>query len=141
VFRILIILAVSIAIGSTAVVAAADDQTTPTVSQRADGRLLPDGADIPTAPATRPDDRADRPSPGSLTEPTTVMNRPDGRTLPDAVDASTATAPVLIRTIDSGTPSFDWLAALIGALAVGGVALAIGGILVARQHSPSPARR
>ena len=40
----------------------------------------------------------------------------------------------------SSTGSFDWLDALIGALAAAGVALAICGVLVARYHVPSPAR-
>ena len=139
-FRIPLILAVFLALTCTAVAVAADDQTAPTVSQRADGRLLPDGADIPTAPPTRPDDRANRFTPGSLTEPTVVTARPDGRALPDAVDARTADPPVVIRTNASETTSFDWLAALIGALTVAGVALAFGGLLIVRHHNPTPAR-
>jgi len=140
VFRIPLILAVFLALTCTAIAAAADDQSAPTVSQRA-ARHLPDGADIPTAPVTRPDDRADRFTPGSSTEPTVVTGRSDGRTLPDAVDARTANPPVIIRTNERGTTSFDWLAALIGALAVAGVALAAGGLLIIRQHNPTPASR
>ena len=139
-FRIPLILAVSLALICTATAAAADNQTTPTVSQRADGRHLPDGADIPPAPATRPDDRADRSITASSTEQTAGTGRSDGRTLPDAVDARTANPPVVVRMNESDTTSFDWLAALIGGLAVAGVALAIGGMLIARQHSPTPAR-
>jgi len=139
VFRIPLILAVFIALTYTAIAAAADDQTAPTVAQRA-ARHLPDGADIPTAPATRPDDRADRFTPGSSTEPTVASGRSDGRTLPDAVDARTANPPVVIRMKESGTTSFDWLAALIGALTVAGVALAFGGLLIIRHRSPTPAR-
>jgi hypothetical protein len=138
--RITLILAVSLALSCTAA-AAADSPTAPTVSQRADGRLLPDGADIPTAPAIRPDDRADRSISASSTEPTAVTGRPDGRTLPDAVDARTANPPVVIGMNEGETTSFDWLAALIGGLAVAGVALAVGGTLVARHHGPTPARR
>jgi hypothetical protein len=140
VFRIHLILAVFLALTCTAIAAAADNQTTPTVSQRVDGRLVPDGADLPTVPATRPDDRADRFTPGSSTEPTVVTGRADGRTLPDAVDARTANPPVVIRMNASDTTSFDLLAALIGALTVAGVALAAGGLLIVRHHSPKPAR-
>ena len=140
-FRIPLILAVFVALTCTAIASAADNQATPTVSQRADGRLVPDGVDLPTAPATRPDDRADRSTPGSLNEPGAVTGRPDGRTLPDAVDARTANPPVVIRMNASDTTSFDWLAALIGGLAVAGVALAAGGLLIIRQHNPTPASR
>ena len=139
-FRIPLILIVCLALTCTAIAAAEDNQPTPTASQRA-ARHLPDGADIPPAPATRPDDRADRSTPGSLTEPTAVNGRLDGRTLPDAVDARTANPPVVIRVNGSDTTSFDWLAALIGGLAVAGVALAFGGLLIIRQHSPTPASR
>jgi len=139
VFRIPLILAVFLALTCTSIAAAADNQPTPTASQRA-ARHLPDGADIPPAPPTRPDDRANRFTPGSLTEPTVVTARPDGRALPDAVDARTANPPVVIRTNASETTSFDWLAALIGALTVAGVALAFGGLLIVRHHNPTPAR-
>ena len=87
------------------------------------------------------DDPADRSMLGSATAPTAVSGRPDGRTLPDAVDARTAKPPVVIRVNASDTTSFDWLAALIGALAVAGVALAAGGLLIVRQHNPTPASR
>jgi hypothetical protein len=87
------------------------------------------------------DDPADRSMLGSATAPTAVSGRPDGRTLPDAVDARTAKPPVVIRVNASDTTSFDWLAALIGALAVAGVALAAGGLLIVRHHSPTPAGR
>jgi hypothetical protein len=69
-----------------------------------------------------------------------TTGRTDGRTVPDAVDARTANPPVVIRANETGTTSFDWLAALIGGLAVAGVALAVGGMLVARNHGPTPAR-
>jgi hypothetical protein len=140
VFRIPLILAIFLALTCTAIAAAADDQTTPTVTQPG-ARHLPDGADIPPAPATRPDDRADRFTPGSSTEPTVITGRPDGRTLPDAVDARTTNPPIIVRVNQQGTTSFDWLAALIGALAVAGVALAVGGMIVFRRHSPTPAHR
>jgi len=89
------------------------------------------------------DDPADRSmlGLGSATASTAVSGRPDGRTLPDAVDARTAKPPVVIRVNASDTTSFDWLAALIGALAVAGVALAAGGLLIIRQHNPTPASR
>ena len=138
-FRIPLILAVFLALTCTAFASAAGDPNAPTASQRAD-RHLPDGADIPPAPATRPDDRADRFTPGASAEATVVAGRPDGRTLPDAVDAGTANAPVVIHVNASDTTSFDWLAALIGALTVAGVALAFGGLLIVRHHNPTPAR-
>jgi hypothetical protein len=78
---------------------------------------------------------------GSATAPTAVSGRPDGRTLPDAVDVRTAKPPVVIRVNARDTTSFDWLAALIGALTVAGVALAAGGLLIARHHNPTPASR
>jgi hypothetical protein len=46
----------------------------------------------------------------------------------------------VIRVNASDTTSFDWLAALIGALTVAGVALAFGGLLIVRHHNPTPAR-
>jgi hypothetical protein len=48
--------------------------------------------------------------------------------------------PVVIRIDEGRTTSFDWLAALIGGLAVGGLALAAGGVLVLRHHGPTPSR-
>lgn len=69
-----------------------------------------------------------------------MTGRPDGRTVPDAVDARNTVTPVVISTDGSGTPSFDWLAALIGGLTVGGLALAMGGLLVLRHRGPTPAR-
>jgi hypothetical protein len=139
--RIPLILAVFLALTCTGIGVAADSPTAPAVSQRPDGRLLPDGADIrPTTPAARPDDRADRSTPGTSMEPTVATGRPDGRSLPDAVDAGTANPPVIIRVNESGTTSFDWLSALIGGLTAAGVALAVGGMLVVRHHGPTPAR-
>jgi hypothetical protein len=84
---------------------------------RPDGRLLPDGADLhSTTLPTRPDDRGDRFTPGASSE------------------------PAVIRIDEGRTTSFDWLAALIGGLAVGGLALATGGLLVLRHRGPTPAR-
>ena len=106
---------------------------------RPDGRLLPDGADIQrTTPASRPDDRGDRFTPGASSEPAVFTGRPDGRTAPDAVDARNTVTPVVISAGGSGTTSFDWLAALIGGLTVGGLALATGGLFVLRHHRPDP---
>jgi hypothetical protein len=48
--------------------------------------------------------------------------------------------PVVIRIDEGRTTSFDWLAALIGGLAVGGLALAAGGVLVLHHHGPTPSR-
>ena len=69
-----------------------------------------------------------------------TTGRPDGRTVPDAVDARNSFTPAVIPESGSGTTSFDWLAALIGGLTVGGLALATGGLLVLRHHGPTPAR-
>jgi hypothetical protein len=90
--------------------------------------------------AARPDDRADRFTPGASPEPAVITSRTDGRTVPDAVDARNAVTPVVIQADNSGTASFDWLAALIGGLTVGGLALATGGLLVLRHHGPTLAR-
>jgi hypothetical protein len=135
VFRIPLILGLLVALIGAGVSSAADGP-----AGRPDGRLLPDGADMhSTTPATRPDDRGDRFTPGASSEPAVVTGRPDGRTVPDAVDPRNAGRPVVIR-IDEGRTSFDWLAALIGGLVVGGLALATGGLLVLRHHGPTPAR-
>ncbi len=135
-FRISLILGVFVALMCAGISAAAGSP-----AGRPDGRLLPDGADIQrTTPASRPDDRGDRFTPGASSEPAVVTGRPDGRTVPDAVDARNAGTPVVIRIDEGRTTSFDWLAALIGALAVGGLALATGGLLVLRHHGPTPAR-
>ena len=123
-YRIPLILSVFVALSCAGIGMAADGSV-----GRPDGRLLPDGADIPrTTPASRPDDRGDR------------FTRPDGRTVPDAVDARNAVTPVVIRVDGSGTTSFDWLAALVGGLTVGGLALATGGLLILRRRGPTPAR-
>jgi len=136
VFRISLILGVFVALLCAGISAAADGPT-----GRPDGRFLPDGADIQrTTPASRPDDHGDRFTPGASSEPAVGTARPDGRTVPDAVDARNAVTPVVIRADGSGTTSFDWLAALIGGLTVGGLALAMGGLLVLRHRSPTPAR-
>ena len=136
VYRIPLILGVFVALSCAGIGTAADGSV-----GRPDGRLLPDGADIQrTTPASRPDDRGDRFTPGASSEPAVVTGRPDGRTVPDAVDARNAVTPVVIREDGSGTTSFDWLAALIGGLAVGGLALATGGLLVLRHRGPTPAR-
>jgi hypothetical protein len=124
VFRFTLMVGLLVALIGAGIGTAADGQ-----AGRPDGRLLPDGADLrSTTPPSRPDDRGDR------------FTRPDGRTVPDAVDARNAVTPVVIRVDGSGTNSFDWLAALIGGLAVGGLALAMGGLLVVRHHGPTPAR-
>ena len=139
-FRIPLILAVFLALTCTAIAAAADNQTTPTVSQRADAGTSPTAPTSHRHPPHAPTTAPTAPHQARSTEPTVVTGRPDGRTLPDAVDARTANPPVVIRTNASDTTSFDWLAALIGALAVAGVALAVGGLLIVRHHSPTPAR-
>ena len=123
-FRTPVILTVFLALVSTGIGVAANSQDAPAVSQRPDGRLLPDAADMGTNAAT----------------PAGVTGRPDGR-LPDAADLRKDEAPPIVISVDrSSTESFDWLDALIGALAAAGVALAVGGVLVARYHVPSPAR-
>jgi hypothetical protein len=129
VFRITVILTVFLALVCAGV--AASSPNAPAVSQRPDGRLLPDAADMGT----------------NATTPAGVTGRPDGRTLPDAADIRRDDAPpIVIRPIvisadRSSTGSFDWFDALIGALAAAGVALAVGGLLVARHHHvPTPAR-
>lgn len=135
-FRIPLILGLLVALIGAGIGTAADSPT-----GRPDGRLLPDGADLrSTTPASRPDDRGDRFTPGASSEPAVVTGRPDGRAVPDAVDARNAGTPVVVRIDERGTTSFDWLAALIGGLAVGGLALATGGLLVLRHHGPTPAR-
>jgi hypothetical protein len=135
VFRIPFILGLLVALIGAGIATAADGP-----AGRPDGRLLPDGADIQrTTPASRPDDRADRFTPGASSEPAVVTGRPDGRTVPDSVDARNAGTPVVIRIDNGGTTSFDWLAALIGGLAVGGLVLVTGGLIVLRHHGPTPA--
>jgi hypothetical protein len=125
VFRTTVILTVFLALLCTGIGVAANSPDARAVSQRPDGRLLPDAADMGTKAAT----------------PTGVTGRPDGRTLPDAADLRKGEAPPIVISVDkSSTGSFDWLDALIGALAAAGVALAVGGVLVARYHAPSPAR-
>ena len=112
-FRISLMLGVFVTLLCTGISAAADGST-----GRPDGRFLPDGADIQrTTPATRPDDRGERFTPGASSEPAVVISADGG-----------------------GTTSFDWLAALIGGLTVGGLALATGGVLVFRHRAPTPAR-
>ena len=72
-----------------------------------------------------------------------VSQRPDGRLGPDiptAADLRTADTPTVIYVDRESTASFDWLDALIGGLVVAGVVLAVGGLLVVRQHSPTLAR-
>ena len=59
---------------------------------------------------------------------------PTAAHVPDAVDARNTNPPVVIRMNGSGTTSFDWLAALIGGLTVGGLALAPAALLVLRHH-------
>ena len=143
-FRITLTLGVFLALICAGMVAAAEGSSgysAPAVSQRPDGRLMPDGADInPTTPASRPDDRGDRFTPGASSEAPVVGGRPDGRLIPDGVDARNAVTPIGIQTDGDSTASFDWLAALIGGLTVAGTALAIGGLLVVRHHRPAPAR-
>jgi hypothetical protein len=125
VFRTSVILTVFLALVCTGISVAANSPDAPAVSQRPDGRLLPDAADLGTNPAL----------------PTGVTGRPDGRTLPDAADLGKGEAPPIVISVDkSSTGSFDWLDALVGALAAAGVALAVGGVLVARYHVPSPSR-
>jgi hypothetical protein len=127
VFRTPIILAVFLALVCTGIGAAADSPSAPAGSQRPDGRLLPDAADMGTTTAQ--------------SEPTGVTGRPDGRTVPDAADLRKADAPPIVIRVDrSSTASFDWLDALIGGLVTAGVALAVGGLLIARQHVLTPAR-
>ena len=134
-FRMSLVLGLLVALIGAGIGTAADDP-----AGRPDGRLLPDGADLhSTTPPSRPDDRGDRFTPGAATEPAVVTVRPDGRTVPDAVDARNAGTPVVVR-VDEGRSSFDWLAALIGGLTVGGLALATGGLLVFRHRGPTPAR-
>ena len=124
VLRIPLILGVLVSLVCVGIGMAADGP-----AKRPDGRLLPDAADLhSTTPPSRPADRGDR------------FARPDGRTVPDAVDARNAVTPVVIRVDGSGATSFDWLAALIGGLAVGGLALATGGLIVLRRRVPTPAR-
>jgi hypothetical protein len=124
VFRTTVILTVFVALVCTGIGVAANNAST-VVSQRPDGRLRPDAADLGTVAIT----------------PTGVTGRPDGRSLPDAADLRTGEAPPIVISVDrSSTGSFDWLDALIGALAATGVALAVGGVIVARYHVPSPAR-
>jgi hypothetical protein len=112
VFRISLILGVFVALLCAGISAAADGST-----GRPDGRFLPDGADIQRTTPARPDDRGDRFTPGASSEPAVVISANGG-----------------------GTTSFDWLAALIGGLTVGGLALATGGLLVLRHRAPTPAR-
>jgi len=124
VFRTTVILTVFLALVCTGIGVAANSPSA-AVSQRVDGRLLPDAADMGTIAVSQ----------------TGVTGRPDGRQLPDAADLRTGEAPPIVISVDrNSTGSFDWLDALIGALAATGVALAVGGVLVARYHVPSPAR-
>ena len=118
-FRIPLILGVFIALVCAGTSAAADGS-----AGRPDGRLVPDGVDAARSAVTP-----------------IVAGRPDGREVPDGVDAArNAVMPIVIREDGIGTTSFDWLAALIGGLAVGGLALAMGGLLVLRHQGPTPAR-
>ena len=127
-FRATVILTVFLALVCTGFGVAANSPTAPAVSQRPDGRLLPDAADMGTTTAQ--------------SEPTGVTGRPDGRTVPDAADLRKAEAPPIVISVDrSGTASFNWLDAFIGALAAAGVALAVGGLLVARHHQVPTAAR
>ena len=93
-FRIPLILGVFVALICAGIGTAADGP-----AGRPDGRHLPDGADIQrTTPASRPDDRGDRFTPGASSEPAVITGRPDGRTVPDAVDArNTVTPAVIVR--------------------------------------------
>ena len=91
VYRIPLILGVFVALSCAGIGTAADGS-----AGRPDGRLLPDGADIQrSTPASRPDDRGDRFTPGASSEPAVGTGRPDGRTVPDAVDARNAVTPVV----------------------------------------------
>ena len=145
-FRIPLILGVGVALICAGMSAAADGssgQSAPSVSHRPDGRLVADDADIHPSEAltvTRPDDRSARFTPGASSTTSVVTGRPDGRSVPDSVDARNAVTPVVIRTDGNRTTSFDWLAALIGGLTVGGLALAMGGLLVFHHRGPAPAR-
>ena len=145
-FRISLILGVCVALicaGTSAGADGSSGQSAPSVSQRPDGRLVADGADIHPPEAvtvTRPDDRGDRFTPGASSATSVVTGRPDGHYVPDSVDARNAVTPVVIRTDGDRATSFDWLAALIGGLTVGGLALAMGGLLVFRHRGPAPAR-
>ena len=87
-FRIPLILGVGVALICAGLSAAADGssgQSAPSVSQRPDGRLVADGADIHPPEAvtvTRPDDRSDRFTPGASSATSVVTGRPDGRQRP-----------------------------------------------------------
>ena len=134
-FRIPLILGVFAALICAGISTAADGP-----ADRPDGgRHLPDGADVHvTTPTPRPDDRGDRFTPGASPEPVATTGRPAEHHVPDAVDARNSVTPAIIREGESGTTSFDWLAALIGGLTVGGLALATGGLLVLRHHWTNP---
>jgi len=142
VFRIPLILGVFIALICAGTSAAAGGST-----GRPDGRLVPDGVDAARSAVTpivtgRPDGRLVPDAVDAARSAVTpiVTGRPDSRLVPDAVDARNAFPPVVIGMDGRGTISFDWLSALIGGLAVGGLALAVGGLLVLRHHGPTPAR-
>ena len=142
-FRIPLILGVFIALVCAGTSAAADGS-----AGRPDGRLVPDGVDAARSAVTpivagRPDGREvpDGVDAARSAVAPIVASRPDGREVPDGVDAArNAVTPIVIREDGIGTTSFDWLAALIGGLAVGGLALAMGGLLVLRHQGPTPAR-